>query len=232
MLLSILGNSSMSFGQKVTYILITAFCVLLSLSTHELSHGLAAYAVGDNTAKYSGRLSLNPFAHLDPFGALCLFLFGFGWAKPVPVNPWNFKNKKGGMIFTSLAGPLSNFILAFIAMIFNIILKSALMKMATGNSLGALFTIASVFYSITDCLVIINLGLGIFNLIPIPPLDGSKVLTAILPQNLYFKLMDYERYGFIILLILINLPGFNSFLSFCRSGVMSFYESIISIFIH
>ncbi len=228
MLLSILGNSSLSFGQKVTYILITAFCVLLSLSIHELSHGLAAYAVGDNTAKYSGRLSLNPFAHLDPFGALCLFLFGFGWAKPVPVNPWNFRNKKGGMIFTSLAGPLSNFILAFIAMIFSVILG----RMSFASPTGIGFTLASVFYTIADYLVVINLGLGIFNLIPIPPLDGSKVLTAILPQNLYFKLMDYERYGFIILLILINLPGFNTFLGFCRAGVMNFYENIIRIFIH
>lgn len=228
MLLSILGNSSLSFGQKVTYILITAFCVLLSLSIHELSHGLAAYAVGDNTAKYSGRLSLNPFAHLDPFGALCLFLFGFGWAKPVPVNPWNFKNKKGGMIFTSLAGPLSNFILAFIAMIFTVILGR--MSFASASGIG--YTLASVFYTISHYLVIINLGLGIFNLIPIPPLDGSKILTALLPQRLYFKLMEYERYGFIILLILINLPGFNTFLSFCRSGVMNFFESIINIFIH
>ena len=94
MLFRILNQTSLSFGQKLTYILILAFCVLFSLSVHEFSHGVAAYAVGDKTAKYSGRLSLNPLAHMDPFGAICLFLFGFGWAKPVPVNPWNFKNKK------------------------------------------------------------------------------------------------------------------------------------------
>ena len=141
---------------------------------------------------------------------------------------WNFRNKKGGMIFTSLAGPLSNFILAFIAMIFTVLLGR--MSFASASGIG--YTLASVFYTISYYLVIINLGLGIFNLIPIPPLDGSKVLTAILPQRLYFKLMEYERFGFIVLLILINLPGFNSFLGFCRSGVMSFYESIISIFIH
>ena len=115
MLLSLLRDGSLSGGEKLLYILVIAFCVLLSLSVHELSHGLVAYWMGDKTAKYSGRLSLNPLHHLDPFGAICLFLFGFGWAKPVPVNPWNFNSKKGGMVLTSLGGPLSNFLMAFLA---------------------------------------------------------------------------------------------------------------------
>ncbi|MBQ4145120.1 MAG: site-2 protease family protein, partial [Clostridia bacterium] len=106
MLFSLLNNPALNFGEKLLYILIILFCVLMSLSVHELSHGLMAYWMGDRTARRSGRLSLNPLHHMDPFGALCLFLFGFGWAKPVPVNPWNFNNKKGGMILTSLAGPL------------------------------------------------------------------------------------------------------------------------------
>ena len=96
----------MSFSQKLVYVLVIAFCVLLSLSVHEMFHGLAAYALGDKTAKSMGRLSVNPLHHLDPFGAICLFLFGFGWAKPVPINPWNFKHNKAGMAFTALAGPL------------------------------------------------------------------------------------------------------------------------------
>lgn len=227
MLFSILGNSSMTGLEKITYILITAFCVLLSLSVHELSHGLAAYAVGDKTAKYSGRLSLNPFAHMDPFGAACLFVFGFGWAKPVPVNPWNFKNKKSGMVITALAGPFSNFLLAFIAQIFVQILGG--MQFASDTSVG--FTLASALYTMAYYLVITNLGLGIFNLIPIPPLDGSKVLTAILPQETYFKLMEYERYGFIILIFLMNASVFNTFLTFCRTSVMNFYINIINLFI-
>ena len=143
MLFRILNQSSLSMGQKLTYILILAFCVLFSLSVHEFSHGLAAYAVGDKTAKYSGRLSLNPLAHLDSFGAICLFLFGFGWAKPVPVNPWNFKNKKGGMILTALAGPFSNFLLAFIAMVIYTLLGGLRFSSA---SFG--FTLASVFYEL------------------------------------------------------------------------------------
>lgn len=227
MLFRILNQSSLSMGQKLTYILILAFCVLFSLSVHEFSHGLAAYAVGDKTAKYSGRLSLNPLAHLDPFGAICLFLFGFGWAKPVPVNPWNFKNKKGGMILTALAGPFSNFLLAFIAMVIYTLLGGLRFSSA---SFG--FTLASVFYELAYYMIMINLGLGLFNLIPIPPLDGSKVLTAILPERTYFKLMDYERYGFIILIILINTPIFNILLSMCQSAVIDFYSNIIGLFIH
>ena len=227
MLFRILNQSSLSMGQKLTYILILAFCVLFSLSVHEFSHGLAAYAVGDKTAKYSGRLSLNPLAHLDPFGAICLFLFGFGWAKPVPVNPWNFKNKKGGMILTALAGPFSNFLLAFIAMVIYTLLGGLGFSSA---SFG--FTLASVFYELAYYMIMINLGLGLFNLIPIPPLDGSKVLTAILPERTYFKLMDYERYGFIILIILINTPIFNSLLNMCQSAVIDFYSNIIGLFIH
>ncbi len=227
MLFRILNQSSLSMGQKLTYILILAFCVLFSLSVHEFSHGLAAYAVGDKTAKYSGRLSLNPLAHLDPFGAICLFLFGFGWAKPVPVNPWNFKNKKGGMILTALAGPFSNFLLAFIAMVIYTLLGGLRFSSA---SFG--FTLASVFYELAYYMIMINLGLGLFNLIPIPPLDGSKVLTAILPEKTYFKLMDYERYGFIILIILINTPIFNSLLNMCQSAVIDFYSNIIGLFIH
>ena len=227
MLFRILNQSSLSMGQKLTYILILAFCVLFSLSVHEFSHGLAAYAVGDKTAKYSGRLSLNPLAHLDPFGAICLFLFGFGWAKPVPVNPWNFKNKKGGMILTALAGPFSNFLLAFIAMVIYTLLGGLRFSSA---SFG--FTLASVFYELAYYMIMINLGLGLFNLIPIPPLDESKVLTAILPERTYFKLMDYERYGFIILIILINTPIFNSLLNMCQSAVIDFYSNIIGLFIH
>lgn len=227
MLFKILSQSSLTLGQKLTYILILAFCVLFSLSVHEFSHGVAAYAVGDKTAKYSGRLSLNPLAHLDPFGAICLFLFGFGWAKPVPVNPWNFKNKKGGMILTALAGPFSNFLLAFIAMVAYTLLGGMSFSSA---SFG--FTLASVFYELAYYMLMINLGLGLFNLIPIPPLDGSKVLTAILPERTYFKLMDYERYGFIILIILINTPFFNSILNLCQSAVIRFFASIIGLFIH
>ncbi len=229
MLLQLLGDPGLSMSQKLLYILITAFAVLLSLSVHELSHGLAAYWLGDKTAKQSGRLSLNPLHHMDPFGALCLFCFGFGWAKPVPVNPWNFNNKKGGMVLTSLAGPISNFLLAFLAY-FGVVLLEGRMSLALNTQL--FFVLTSVGYIICRYLVQMNLGLGLFNLIPIPPLDGSKVLNAILPQRLYFKIMEYERYGFIILIILINLPFFSTLLFEAEMAIMAFYDTIIGLFIH
>lgn len=226
-ILSLLSNTALSFQEKLLYGLAVAFAVLLSLSVHELSHGLSAYWLGDKTAKNSGRLSLNPIHHMDPVGALCLFLFGFGWAKPVPVNPWNFRNKKGGMVLTSLAGPISNFILAFLAQFGVVVLG----RMSFASDTQISFMVASVGYIICQYLMFINLGLGLFNLIPIPPLDGSKVLNAILPQRLYFKIMEYERYGFIILILLINLPIFDRILIGAENAVMNFYDVIIGLLI-
>lgn len=225
MLSSILSGGG-TWSEKLLYVLISVFCVLLSLTLHEFGHGLAAYAMGDKTAKSSGRLSLNPIDHLDPIGALCLFLFGFGWAKPVPVNPYNFKHKKGGMVLTSLAGPITNFIVAFIAMLIMTIIGNV-----SFSSRGIGFDLASVFYNVCYYLLIMNLGLGIFNLIPIPPLDGSKVVGAVLPTDLYFNYMRYERFGFIILIILINLPFFDTILSMCLNGIMSLYSNIIGLFL-
>ncbi len=227
MLFSLLRNTTMSMGDKLLYVLIIAFCVLLSLSVHELSHGLSAYWMGDKTAKASGRLSLNPLRHMDPVGAICLFLFGFGWAKPVPVNPWNFNNKKGGMVLTALSGPLSNFLLAFLAQVG----VTFIGKLTFASDAAFSYQVASVGYIICIYLVQINLGLGLFNLIPIPPLDGSKILNAILPQRLYFKLMEYERYGFFLLILLINLPFFNGLLYFCKSQIINFYQMVIGLFL-
>lgn len=225
MLSSILSGGG-TWSEKLLYVLISVFCVLLSLTLHEFGHGLAAYAMGDKTAKSSGRLSLNPIDHLDPIGALCLFLFGFGWAKPVPVNPYNFKYKKGGMVLTSLAGPITNFIIAFIAMLIMTIIGNV-----SFSSRGIGFDLASVFYNVCYYLLIMNLGLGIFNLIPIPPLDGSKVVGAVLPTDLYFNYMRYERFGFIILIILINMPFFDTILNACLNGIMSLYSNIIGLFL-
>lgn len=226
MVLSILRNSGMSGTEKLLMILITVFCVLLSLTVHEVGHGLAAYAMGDRTAEYSGRLSLNPLRHIDPIGGLCLLIFGFGWAKPVPVNPYNFKKPKSGMVLTALAGPFTNFVMAFLAQIGVVILGRM-----TFRSTGIGFSFASLVYTFFNYMVYLNLGLGIFNLIPIPPLDGSKVLSAVLRTDLYFKYMQYERYGFIILILLMNLGVFNRFLTFCETGILSFYNMIINLFV-
>ena len=202
-------------------LLITIFCVFLSLTIHEVSHGYMAYLRGDNTAKYTGRLSFNPINHIDPLGALCLFLFGFGWAKPVMINTRNFKTKtiKLDMVLTSLAGPISNFITAFIS----VFLMVLVINFTAVDGLWYLV------FTILQTLAVMNLGLGVFNLIPIPPLDGSKVLSAILPTRIYFKLMQYERYGFIVLIILINLSFFGGLLTLAVEGLFGGFYSLSNL---
>ena len=210
----------------IVNLLITVLCVFISLSIHEFFHGYAAYKLGDGTAKYMGRLNLKPSSHLDPIGAICLFLFGFGWANPVPVNPSNFKikSRKLGMVITSLAGPVSNLILAFVAL-----LLLNIMNLFFYNATGVLASAVSVLSAVFISLVYMNVGLAVFNLLPIPPLDGSKILSAVLPGRIYFKLMKYERYGFIILLLILNLTVFSNLLTIVQSGIIRFFIGIIEL---
>lgn len=167
--------------------------LFLALSFHEFAHGYAAYLMGDNTARYNGRLSLNPMAHLDIVGTLCLLLFHFGWAKPVPINPANFRNHRKGIIVVSLAGPFANFLLALVCTI--------LCKLLRGFVSAS--QIAEFFYMVLLYAQVMNVGLMVFNLIPIPPLDGSKVLMEFLPYRTRYQLYSLERYSGIILLVLI-----------------------------
>lgn len=167
--------------------------LLIALTFHEFAHGYAAYRMGDNTARYSGRLSLNPLDHLDIWGTLCLLFFHFGWAKPVPINPANFREQKKGIIIVSLAGPFANFLLAFVcAVVCKILVRF------TNSSEIALF-----FYQIFLYAEVMNVGLMVFNLIPIPPLDGSKVLMEFLPPRARYEMYRIERYSGIVLLILV-----------------------------
>ncbi|MBR5773692.1 MAG: site-2 protease family protein, partial [Clostridia bacterium] len=164
--------------------------VFFTLPVHELSHAFAAYLLGDNTAKYRGRLSLNPLVHLDPLGSVLIVLFGFGWAKPVPVNLNNFKRPKLGMAITSFAGPLSNIISSFVL----IIVLKILDVSGVDNYYVIEFFMTAAY---------INISLAIFNLIPIPPLDGSKILNAVLPFKAYYTILKYERYMWIILIAIL-----------------------------
>ncbi|WP_298019630.1 site-2 protease family protein [uncultured Dysosmobacter sp.] len=166
--------------------------VFLCLTVHETCHGLAAYVLGDPTAKSMHRLSLNPLRHIDWLGLAMMFAVGFGWAKPVPVDPRYFKKPKQGMALTALAGPVSNFLLTCLLLA---AYKAILLYGPDSAAMGILF----YFLVVTARL---SLGLGVFNLIPIPPLDGSKVLAVLLPDQTYGRLMRYERYGIFVLLAL------------------------------
>jgi Zn-dependent protease len=166
---------------------------LVCIIIHEICHGLAALALGDKTAKSQGRLSLNPLKHIDIFGLIMLAVFHIGWAKPVSVDMRNFKNPKRGMAITALAGPVSNFVLAALLLfVFGLIYK-----LLNAGSIG------SVVLDLIYLTAYLSISLGLFNLIPFPPLDGSKVLFSLLPDRIYMKLMYFERYGMIILIVLV-----------------------------
>jgi len=201
-------------GYNITTLLYLVPVFFVSIAVHEFSHAFTAYSLGDPTAKNMGRLTLNPFRHLDVLGALMFLLVGFGWAKPVPVNVMRFKDKRKGVLLTSLSGPLSNVLLALV-FAYPMYITAASM----GYSSGMLFStslilfsrsasITSVLFNLSRFFYIINILLAIFNLLPVPPLDGSKILSVILPQKYYFRMLQYENYIVIILLILVfAVPG-------------------------
>ena len=195
-----------------------AAAVLLCLSVHETCHGLAALVLGDPTAKARHRLSLNPLRHIDWLGLAMMFVAGFGWAKPVPVNPNYFKKPKQGMAVTALAGPASNFLLALLAML----ISRLIYLYAPYNPVWqtvfdfCLYTVAPLF-----------IGLGLFNLLPLPPLDGSKVLAMFLPDRAYAVWMRYERYGMLVLLLLSFADIGSSFIS---NAILGVYSAFFTLF--
>lgn len=206
---------------NITSILCTLPALFIALPFHEMSHAFAADRLGDPTAKTMGRLTMNPFKHFDVLGTICLLLFQFGWAKPVPVNPRNFKNAKAGMAITALAGPLSNLFLGFI-----FTLLFAVYYAITNDD-------SSILATIILNIATINIGLCIFNLIPLPPLDGERILVFFLPPSAE---MFFERYGMyfqIILLVLLFSPVLSKPLTVIVNGVFTifgiFSELIISL---
>jgi len=202
------------FRGFIVSLLLSLPIVLLSLSVHETAHGYIAHKLGDPTAYNYGRLSLNPIKHIDPIGFLCMILFGFGWAKPVPINTRYFENPRRDMAITGAAGPLSNLCLALIHLVvLRIVMIFATDAMLQGSipSQTALTVLALVVYLLYMG-VAMNVILAIFNLIPIPPFDGSRIFYAFLPTKWYFGVMKYERYimfGCIVLFFALSRLGMN-----------------------
>lgn len=179
----------------ITSMLMSVIPALVCITLHELSHGFVAHKLGDNTAKNMGRLTLNPIKHIDIFGLIMMIAFKFGWAKPVPVDMRNFKHPKRDMAITALAGPVSNVLICCVVLfIYGIIFLPCTLSGSEfwGDVLDMVYLTAYL-----------SIALAIFNIIPVPPLDGSKVLFSLMSDEAYLKLMRYERYGMILLLILI-----------------------------
>lgn len=197
--------------------------VLVCLTVHETCHGLAALGLGDPTAKRMKRLSFNPIHHIDWLGLASMFICGFGWAKPVPVDMRYFKRPRFGMAVTALAGPVSNFLLAF-AMLFTCSLIS---DVFIGAELTAMTGVVVWIFEFLLTTSVLSIGLGLFNLVPIPPLDGSKILAAVLPEKIYFTLLRYERFGMLLLMAIIWLDLGGNYLTL---AIQKVYYWMVGLF--
>ena len=212
--------AQLNLGVVWDYVIIVA-ASLLCIMFHEVSHGVVALKLGDTTARDAGRLTFNPIKHIDIWGLLMMAIFRFGWAKSVPVDMRNFKHPVRDMAITAAAGPISNVILAFFALCIRA--GAVYVSQKTGGAISD-FIITFMKYT-----AILSVGLAVFNVIPIPPLDGSKVLNALLPQAVYYKILRYERYGFLVMMVVLYTGILDVPLDFCRNALLSGL-STISVF--
>lgn len=209
--------AQLNLGVVWDYVIIVA-ASLLCIMFHEVSHGVVALKLGDTTARDAGRLTFNPIKHIDIWGLLMMAIFRFGWAKPVPIDMRNFKHPVRDMAITAAAGPISNVILAFFALCIRA--GAVYVSQKTGGAISD-FIITFMEYT-----AILSVGLAVFNVIPIPPLDGSKVLNALLPQEVYYKILRYERYGFLVMMVVLYTGILDVPLDFCRNALLTGLSNI------
>ena len=206
--------------QMIIQLFVLAFVVFCTMPIHEFAHAFVATKLGDNTPKYSGRLTLNPMAHISPMGALMILLVGFGYAKPVSINARNFKNPKVGMALTAVAGPISNLIMAFVFLF----LSNATILVAARTNID--ITILSAIYTFLYFAARININLAVFNLLPIPPLDGSRIFQIFIPGKYYYKMLEYERYIVIVVFVLIYMDILTIPINFLSNLLMNIFNII------
>ena len=219
-------RGGLSFVEIIIYLISSLAVIFITMPIHEFAHGFVATRLGDPTPRWQGRLTLNPLAHIDYMGAAAILLFGIGWARPVSVNPRYFKNPKRGMAITAIAGPVANVLLAFMFMLLYGVLGT-IMKLISNviviDGLAVFITYVMFFFTYVAQ---ISIYLAVFNLIPVPPFDGSRILFSFLPEKYYFKMMQYERYIVIGLFALLYVGVLDKPLSYITSVIL---DAVITV---
>lgn len=219
MLLDLLNGNGDGFSLIVTFFS-RVFVIFCTMPIHEYAHALLATKLGDQTPRLSGRLTLNPMAHISPMGAIMMLLCGFGYAKPVSVNPRNFKDAKKGMAITALAGPIANLIMGFVFITGSVFCMNLIKEPSL------------LFYAIFNFLTfagVLNVNLAVFNLLPIPPLDGSRILQLLIPAKYYYKFLEYERYITLVVFVLILTGVLSGPLSAISGFIVNLFVGIASL---